>query len=314
MGTNETSNAQLSDKRIAIIGLYNSGSTVLAGMLHRLGVNMGPPFWMTSDENHHQNFYEPWFLAIQLRQWWTEPDLIEKTSAAERIAFFARWTEMQHSARPGPLGAKHPLLSLCVSDLISAWSPGAQFIWAYRSFDDSVAGLARRQWFKPDQIVPLQTKLWNTLHALEAAGHPLIKFDWNQIKSNPIGAAQHLASTIGLQPTEHQLRHAAAFVRPNVGTHLAASAQTAARCFRTAATTPSPKSVVRTASAEFGNGTDDPPPEFPPVEAPPFTVSSISNEAESPLFSVGVQLNPNAGCPVTGPKFCVSVVPLSGLL
>ena len=200
-------------KRIAVIGLYNSGSTVLAGMLHRLGVNMGPPFWITSDDNHPSNFYEPHFLTLQLRQWWTEPDLFEKAPASQRVAFLADWLQRQQSSRPGPVGAKHPLLTMCVPDLLSAWGSDTQVIWARRSFNDSVAGLHRRRWFKPNQIISLQTKLWDILHALDAKHH-LIKFDWNHVKSDPAWAAQQLASSIGLTPTPDQLHAATQFVRP----------------------------------------------------------------------------------------------------
>jgi hypothetical protein len=200
--------------RVVVIGLYNSGSTVLAGMLHRLGVNMGPPFWITSDENHPSNFYEPHYLTLQLRQWWTEPQLVEKIPAPQRIAFLAQWVLRQEASRPGPVGAKHPLLTMCVPDLIAAWGPETHFIWARRPFDDSVAGLHRRRWFKPDQIVSLQSKLWDVLHALDAK-HPLIKFDWNHVISNPSWAAEQLATSIGLNPTPDQLRAATEFVRPS---------------------------------------------------------------------------------------------------
>lgn len=200
--------------RIAVIGLYNSGSTVLAGMLYRLGVNMGPPFWITSDDNHSSNFYEPHFLTLQLRQWWTEPDLIEKTPAPHRIAVLADWAQRQQSACPGPSGAKHPLLTMCVADLIAAWGADTHFIWSRRSFDDSIAGLHRRRWFKPDQIVSLQTKLWDVLHALDSKHH-FIKFDWNHVKSDPAWVAQQLAASTGLNPTPDQLRSAAQFVCPN---------------------------------------------------------------------------------------------------
>jgi hypothetical protein len=30
---------------VAILGCYRSGSSLLAGVLHRLGVDMGSPFW-----------------------------------------------------------------------------------------------------------------------------------------------------------------------------------------------------------------------------------------------------------------------------
>ena len=64
--------------RIAVLGLYNSGSTVIAGMLHRLGVNMGQPFWQTSADGAACNHYEPYDLSWHLRRWWDEPRAVER--------------------------------------------------------------------------------------------------------------------------------------------------------------------------------------------------------------------------------------------
>ena len=53
---------------VAVVGTYRSGSSMIAAMLHELGVDMGAPFW--------GNYYEPQDLAQSLRRWWTEPQLI----------------------------------------------------------------------------------------------------------------------------------------------------------------------------------------------------------------------------------------------
>ena len=117
--------------RIAVLGLYNSGSTVLAGMLHRLGVNMGPPFWMSFPSDASDiNFYEPYDLSWHLRRWWDEPRAVERVPAAERIRFLEHWAAAPGCVPPGPMGAKHPLLSLCGRDLIAAWGLDVRFIWA----------------------------------------------------------------------------------------------------------------------------------------------------------------------------------------
>ena len=81
--------------RLAIIGLYNSGSTILAGMLYRLGANMGAPFWSNSDDQSKDNFYEPYDLSWHLRMWWNEPNITERTTAAKRTDFLRRWIELQ---------------------------------------------------------------------------------------------------------------------------------------------------------------------------------------------------------------------------
>src|SRR5487761_787575 len=80
---------------IAILGLYNSGSTALAGALHRLGVHMGAPFWYSSDERAKNNFYEPWDLACQLRFWWNEPNIRENTDRQLRIACLGNWVRLR---------------------------------------------------------------------------------------------------------------------------------------------------------------------------------------------------------------------------
>ena len=63
--------------RIAVLGVYRSGSTAVAGALHHLGVDMGPPFF--------EGFYESAGLSKQLRRWWDEPRLVEKVGQAKRV-------------------------------------------------------------------------------------------------------------------------------------------------------------------------------------------------------------------------------------
>ncbi len=146
---------------IAVLGLYNSGSTALAA-LHRLGVHMGPPFWFNSDDASKGNFYEPWDLACQLRYWWNEPDIRENTDRATRIACLANWLRMRQCLHKGVVGAKHPLLCLCGDDLLTAWGADTIFLRSWRPLNESIERLRARNWFshREDQ---LQRRLWNAL-------------------------------------------------------------------------------------------------------------------------------------------------------
>src|SRR5580704_490293 len=99
-------------KRIVVLGLYNSGSTLLAGMFHAMGVNMGAPFWANSQEGHAENYYESEQLARHVRSWWSEPLAQEQVRMEVRVQFLRCWASLQEFAHPGPLCAKHPLLSL----------------------------------------------------------------------------------------------------------------------------------------------------------------------------------------------------------
>ena len=147
-------------RRIAVLGLYNSGSTAVAGMLHRLGVNLGPPFW--GGDTDPSNFYEPYDLSWHLRRWWTEPELKLCVTTDHRVKVLRAWAAFQEAIGPAPIGAKHPLLSLAGPDLLAAWGPETRFVWTWRPLANSVAALQRRAWF-PGREPSIQETLRNAL-------------------------------------------------------------------------------------------------------------------------------------------------------
>jgi hypothetical protein len=99
--------------RVAVLGLYRSGSSAAAGVLHHLGVEMGAPYWMDN--------YESARLARRLRRWWHEPELQERFPAPERVRKLRDWISFLEGGGAAHVGAKHPLLSLCGDDLVQAW-------------------------------------------------------------------------------------------------------------------------------------------------------------------------------------------------
>ena len=198
--------------RFAILGLYNSGSTTLAGMLHRLGANMGPPFWANGDDRSEHNYYEPYDLSWHLRRWWHEDHITERTPAEKRIAFLRHWVELQECVGSAPVGAKHPLLSLCGREVIVGWGANTRLIWSYRDLDASVRALERRGWFRGREAA-VQQRLWDALHELERSNYRMVRVSWDDVRSDPTGAARYLASLAGLAPSESQLTAAVAFVR-----------------------------------------------------------------------------------------------------
>ena len=128
---------------------------------------------------------------------------------------------VQEAERPGPLGAKHPLLSLSAFDLASAWGEETIFIRAARPLDESIDGLCRRGWF-PGHEAALQMRLWDALQTFEQSGGAVASIDWNRVKSDPAWAAQELATAAGISPTERQLQTAAALVRTSTAQAIAA--------------------------------------------------------------------------------------------
>ena len=198
--------------RIAVLGLYSSGSTAIAGMLHRLGVNLGAPFWRSTGDASSVNFYEPYDLNWHLRRWWDEPKLKRCVTREYRVEVLAAWAMLQAAISPKPIGAKHPLLSLCGGDLLDAWGAETQFVWAWRPLTDSIASLQRRGWFAGYET-SVQEQLWNALSEFEESRVQLVRFEWDRVREDPVGVAHQLASLAGIEPSEKQIVTAASFIR-----------------------------------------------------------------------------------------------------
>lgn len=197
--------------RFALLGLYNSGSSALAGMLHRLGANLGPPFARDPQSTAPIRRYESGDLGHSLRTWWNEPDIEERVPRDERVSWLVDWAGRHWLGSPAPLGAKHPLLALCTADIIAAWGADTRFLWSYRPLAESIAGLERRGWFAGRETT-LQERLWSALRDFEAGHRGVVRLEWSRARADPHRTARELADFAGLEPTAGQFRAAADFV------------------------------------------------------------------------------------------------------
>jgi hypothetical protein len=196
--------------RIAVLGLYNSGSTALAGVLHRLSVHMGPPFWRNSDDHSPENYYEPCDLSCQLRAWWDEPHLREQADPTTRIAYLANWIQRRQQRHQGPIGIKQPLLSLCGEDILQAWGSDTIFFWAWRPLAESIARLRARKWF-PNREEHAQRCLWQAVEGF-CAKQPHCQVEYHRWKSETAAVIQEIATYAYLRPTDSQMAAAIAFI------------------------------------------------------------------------------------------------------
>ena len=198
--------------RVAVVGLYNSGSSAVAGMLHRLGIFMGPPFWKNSRELDPDNHYESYDLVWHLRQWWNEPRLIESAPVARRRAYLRKWVELQETLVAGPVGAKHPLLAMCLDDLADAWGNSLHIVRIRRPLPDSIAGLVRRRWF-PGFEQNLQHGIHSRMEIqLAQTEAPLLTLEWPKLCDDPVGHAERLCGFLGIDRNRKQLEFAAKIV------------------------------------------------------------------------------------------------------
>jgi hypothetical protein len=196
---------------IAVLGIYNSGSTALAGALHRLGVHMGAPFWSCPDDSSPNNYYEPWDLGCLLRCWWNEPELRENTERSTRIACLSTWLRMRRGLHRGVVGAKHPMLCLSGDDLLAAWGADTLFVRACRPLEESIARLKVRGWF-PHYEDRLQRILWQALERF-CARQPHVPVEYQRLREEPAAVLREVAAYVHLNPTPSQWEEAEAFIQ-----------------------------------------------------------------------------------------------------
>ena len=96
----------------------------------------GPPFF--------REFYEAEDIARNLRQWWSEPELVETVSREERVRFLTEWMAQKEREGFTDIAIKHPLLCLSAPDIDMAWGPEVRYVWSKRDLNESITGLARR--------------------------------------------------------------------------------------------------------------------------------------------------------------------------
>jgi hypothetical protein len=189
--------------RIAVLGLYRSGSTAIAGALHRLGVAMGEPFWC--------DYYEPQWLSQELRRWWNEPYVRECMPRPQRVFVLAEWINALERTGVPWVGAKHPLLSLCGEDVLEAWGCQTRFIWSYRPVQDSIRSLTSLRWFPNPES--LQGILWAEVTRF-CEKHEHLRVEFDHLVSDPAGEIRRILCWLRMTPDEERLRSAIDFVNP----------------------------------------------------------------------------------------------------
>ena len=197
--------SQPPELRVAVLGLYSSGSSATAGVLHHLGGCMGKQLW--------GDFYEPRWLSDQLRTWWNEPEMRENVPRAQRIKMLTRWlNDLDHDGLPF-VAAKHPLLSLCGDDLLEAWGKDTKFIWTHRPLEDSIESLKRRGWWQGRQD-EIQKKLWDCVTAFFSE-QPHLKIEFSEMLKSPAEQIDRIIEFLGITPNKKQLNLAIDSIQPS---------------------------------------------------------------------------------------------------
>lgn len=192
---------------VCVLGPFRSGTSAVAGLLHRLGVPMGAG-WITRRANRGGT-YEDQQLGNLCRLWFRERRMVCTTGRAQRRAGLRRWAR----TRPPLAGAKHPSLCLCVPQIVRAW-PGVRFVAVDRPEEESVASMIKIGWSQDKAAAAAARMLAARDRDLAACTRPVCRIDYHELLRDPAAAVDQLVDFLGLKPTETQRRDAIQWIDP----------------------------------------------------------------------------------------------------
>ena len=208
-----------------VLGMHRSGTSVLAGMLHRLGVNMGTgqrgDAWIGKHWSNPQGHFEnPRFVDLDRRILGLGVSEIKVPPfwdqiAARRTLFSAQVGRLVRTSEAPQWGFKDPWAVLA----IEAYLPflhKPRFVLCHRPADEIARSMERRDGVPASETVGLVELFERRLSAFRA-DHPDFSYGSFELKSvnqDPMGTVRQLVKFLALEPNEAQERFAAALVLP----------------------------------------------------------------------------------------------------
>lgn len=210
-------------KTVVVLGTHRSGTSLVTGMLHTLGVNMGPPgpdeAWIYPNWANPTGQYENPEITDLLHKFLDfdgeEPrwdpaweDLTER-ARAYRPAFLGLFAR----TRSELWGWKHPWSLLVLDDLVGEL-PNPYFVVVRRDLHEVVDSLHRRDGLTRAEAEKVSRELWARMEAIlrHHPEVPTLAFRYEEILADPRAAAQALVRFLGLSVPEASLARATALV------------------------------------------------------------------------------------------------------
>ena len=193
---------------VCVVGPYRSGTSAVAGLLHRLGVPMGDG-WKPARPGNAGGTYEDQQLATMCRRWFRETSIVERVGRRQRRRDLRQWL----AGRPQLAGAKHPLLCLCLPQLARV-CPSVQFVAVDRPPAESVASLLNRRWSQSHAERATSRLIAARERDLATVGKPVCRIAYHDLLANPADAVDRLIAFLDLTPTEDQRRDAISWIDP----------------------------------------------------------------------------------------------------
>lgn len=196
--------SQLDRPYVMVLGLHNSGSSALAGVIHKLGVSMGD-LWAPAAHDKNGGGFEARYLAKLCERLMPFPSTQLKVPERAVAPALLKWMNSRKGIR---LGMKYP--HLCY---FAQFLPDVQVIHADRPLAESVRGLQRRERGRTCErkCRTIQTYLEGHKRAyLQSHDHLNVKYA--DLLKDPRGQIERLCHYLDISPTETQMEEAEAHI------------------------------------------------------------------------------------------------------
>jgi hypothetical protein len=206
-----------------VIGLHRSGSSVTAGILHRLGVHMGNR--LRGYEDRGTGGFEAHGLSLICEAAYPFPSVeakLDRKIIKSRLRQWIGARQREAAWRGTTMGGKYPHLCFMI-DLLLEIEPESRFIHIDRPAEESVRSLTDRSakargWLRatPEQCERVQT----ALAAVKREGLArvpqglVLNLEYARLLQNPAASVGAMIEFLGLSVREEQRAAAMALVEP----------------------------------------------------------------------------------------------------
>ena len=217
LGAEDIANPKVHLPMVAVMGPFSSGTSAIAGVLHRLGVAMGTSF-EAPDATNYSGHYEAKELAIMCRQMFQEPWMTERCNSTERQSLLRVWAMIHTRSnlhKSSIVGGKHPSFCLMGNELTQAWNEPV-VVSVERDENEICSSLLRRNWGWPlDVCINITRELLKSQRLFTSTYPRVIRLGYNDLRCNPRSVITRLCSKLELRPSQESFETAVSFIRIN---------------------------------------------------------------------------------------------------
>jgi hypothetical protein len=209
---------------VVVLGMHRSGTSMIAGVLQKLGVSMGEDFPGKQISNPLGHFEDGDFLTLNNRILescggsWSEPPSLQKVLSQKEI--FSE--EIQHLVQERRQknqqrfwGWKDPRTCLTIQ-LFTPFLTAPSFIWCERKKDEIAQSLFQRNQIPFENGLKLTETYQNRISDFVSSNPhlPVLKVSYRDFVENPLDNIISLNEFLGLRLDAVQLEQAVRFVMP----------------------------------------------------------------------------------------------------